>query len=130
MSGTKIDYAAYKEWLSGASLPIPAAPEPQSEFAKQVHSSVPDNSAIAHPVPDASDPSPQTSSPGGGTPDAPYPTSFAHIVELITTGQLIPGIREIPNTLNSALPSEAVKPKRPKPWEKRRAEEGNAGLPT
>lgn len=49
--------------------------------------------------------------------EASYPTSFAHIVELITTGQPIPGIREIPNVLNAAPPSEATRPKRRKPWE-------------
>lgn len=49
--------------------------------------------------------------------EAPYPTTFAHIVELITTGQPIPGIRDIPNVLNTAPPSEATKAKRRKPWE-------------
>lgn len=55
--------------------------------------------------------------PAPGKVEAPYPTSFARIIELITAGQPIPGIREIPNVLNTAPPSEATKPKRRKPWE-------------
>ncbi|KAF2280381.1 uncharacterized protein EI97DRAFT_439408 [Westerdykella ornata] len=51
-------------------------------------------------------------------PPVPYPSSFAHIVELITTGQPIPGIREIPNTVLTGQGSAPAKPKRRKPWEK------------
>jgi len=59
---------------------------------------------------------PNVPTPAG--PDkAPYPTSFAHIVELITTGQPIPGIREIPNKISEEKPSESVQSKRKKPWE-------------
>lgn len=58
-----------------------------------------------------------SATPASEKAEASYPTSFAHIVELITTGQPIPGIREIPNVLNAAPPSEATRPKRRKPWE-------------
>lgn len=51
-------------------------------------------------------------------PPAPYPTSFAHIVELVTTGQPIPGIKDIPNTILTGQGTDAVKAKRRKPWEK------------
>jgi Family of unknown function (DUF5572) len=52
-------------------------------------------------------------------PDAtPYPTSFAHIVELITTGQPIPGIKEIPDTVLEGEKSESTAARRKKPWEK------------
>lgn len=51
-------------------------------------------------------------------PPAPYPTSFAHIVELVTTGQPIPGIKEIPNTILEGQGSQATQTKRKKPWEK------------
>ncbi|KAF2865606.1 hypothetical protein BDV95DRAFT_612484 [Massariosphaeria phaeospora] len=50
-------------------------------------------------------------------PPAPYPTSFAHIVELVTTGQPIPGIKEIPTTVLTGQGSEAAKSRRRKPWE-------------
>lgn len=55
-------------------------------------------------------PPPYTSPP-------PYPQSFSHLVELITTGQTIPGIKEVPNTLLTGQGSNAVESKRRKPWE-------------
>jgi hypothetical protein len=51
-------------------------------------------------------------------PPVPYPSSFAHIVELVTTGQPIPGIREIPDTVLTGQGTQPAKPKRRKPWEK------------
>jgi len=47
----------------------------------------------------------------------PYPISFAEIVELITSGKPVPGIREISNTLNTAPPSQSTTQRRKKPWE-------------
>ncbi|KAJ4313294.1 hypothetical protein N0V94_007020 [Neodidymelliopsis sp. IMI 364377] len=47
-----------------------------------------------------------------------YPTSFAHIVELITSGQPIPGIKEIPDTVLTGQGTQPEKPRRRKPWEK------------
>lgn len=47
---------------------------------------------------------------------APYPPTFAQIVEMITSNQPIPGIMEIPNTLSTEI-SESKLPKRRKPWE-------------
>jgi hypothetical protein len=69
---------------------------------------------------------PPSSEPGGimppptttSEPPAPYPTSFAHIVELITSGKPVPGIKEIPPTVLEGQGTEASKPKRKKPWEK------------
>ncbi|KAI4161663.1 MAG: hypothetical protein LQ342_004671 [Letrouitia transgressa] len=49
---------------------------------------------------------------------APYPTSFSQIVELITKGEPIPGIKEIPNTLLTGQESVPTVAKRTKPWEK------------
>ncbi|KAL4927820.1 DUF5572 domain-containing protein [Aspergillus undulatus] len=51
-------------------------------------------------------------------PEPTYPTSFAHIVELITTGQPVPGIQEIPDTLLTGQGAESAKPRRLKPWER------------
>ncbi|KAF3941251.1 hypothetical protein ABW19_dt0209067 [Dactylella cylindrospora] len=63
---------------------------------------------------------------GSGKEDdkTPYPTSFAQIVELITSGKPIPGIREIPNTLNEAPPTESTAPQRRKPWEVAASQQG------
>ena len=51
-------------------------------------------------------------------PPAPYPTSFSQMVELITTGQPIPGIKEIPDTVLEGRASQATPVRRKKPWEK------------
>ncbi|KAF2711094.1 hypothetical protein K504DRAFT_375540 [Pleomassaria siparia CBS 279.74] len=73
---------------------------------------------------------PATEEPAGGIlpstsnanePPAPYPTSFAHIVELVTTGQPIPGIKEIPSTVLVGQGTQPVQIKRKKPWEKEEA---------
>jgi hypothetical protein len=69
---------------------------------------------------------PPSTEPGGlmpppttaSEPPAPYPTSFAHIVELITSGKPVPGIKEIPPTVLEGQGTEPSKPKRKKPWEK------------
>jgi hypothetical protein len=47
----------------------------------------------------------------------PYPMSFNKIVDLITTGQPIPGIMEIPDTVLEGQESQSSGPKRKKPWE-------------
>ncbi|KAJ1706923.1 hypothetical protein NYO67_10907 [Aspergillus flavus] len=47
-----------------------------------------------------------------------YPSSFAHIVELITTGQPVPGIQQIPDTILTGHDTPSTKPRRRKPWEK------------
>lgn len=47
-----------------------------------------------------------------------YPSSFAHIVELITTGQPVPGIQQIPDTILTGHDTPSTKQRRRKPWEK------------
>ncbi|KAL9097798.1 MAG: hypothetical protein Q9165_000124 [Trypethelium subeluteriae] len=49
---------------------------------------------------------------------APYPASFAQVVELISSGQPIPGIKEIPDTVLAGQGTESSTAKRKKPWEK------------
>ncbi|KAH0565627.1 hypothetical protein GP486_000985 [Trichoglossum hirsutum] len=51
-------------------------------------------------------------------PSAPYPNSFARIVDLITRGEPIPGIKHIPDTVLFGKESESRTAKRLKPWEK------------
>lgn len=67
---------------------------------------------------EASSSEPAPSANSGSAEDAPYPTSFAQIVELISTGQPIPGIKEIPNTILEGQSSQSTTSKRKKPWEK------------
>lgn len=58
--------------------------------------------------------------PGSSTREdaVPYPTTFAHIVNLITTGEPIPGIKEVPDTVLEGRESRSIAAKRKKPWEK------------
>lgn len=51
-------------------------------------------------------------------PPAPYPTSFEQIVELISTGKPIPGIKEVPDTVLDGQASQTSVARRKKPWEK------------
>ncbi|KAF1811020.1 hypothetical protein P152DRAFT_508324 [Eremomyces bilateralis CBS 781.70] len=55
------------------------------------------------------------STPAG---DAPYPTSFSDIVELITSGKPIPGIKDIPDTILEGQGTQPSANRRKKPWEK------------
>ncbi|KGO71143.1 hypothetical protein PITC_080590 [Penicillium italicum] len=94
-----IDFVAFKAWLAARTT------QPQEL----------DNSDLK--VSEASDPS--TSGSESSTNHEPaYPSSFAHIVELITTGQPIPGIQDIPDTVLSGHNISSEKPRRRKPWEK------------
>ncbi|KAF2755199.1 hypothetical protein EJ05DRAFT_488727 [Pseudovirgaria hyperparasitica] len=99
-----VDFDAYKRYRESANLPIP-----NGVFVSQADS-VPCNSST---------PTPNMEGANGSTqPDAPYPTSFAEIVELITSGKPIPGIKDIPPTVLEGQGTQAVKPRRKKPWEK------------
>ena len=51
-------------------------------------------------------------------PPGPYPISFSHIVDLITTGQPVPGVKEIPDTVLAGQETHTVAAKRKKPWER------------
>jgi len=46
-----------------------------------------------------------------------YPSSFARIVELITTGQPVPGIQQIPDTVLEGHETPSAVAGRRKPWE-------------
>lgn len=62
-------------------------------------------------------------------PPAPYPTSFAHIVDLITSGKPVPGIKDIPSTILTGQGTEPVKQRRKKPWEKDEPGEADSVAP-
>ncbi|PGH29367.1 hypothetical protein GX50_07891 [[Emmonsia] crescens] len=46
-----------------------------------------------------------------------YPTPFAHIIDLITNNQPIPGIQDIPDTVLTGKDKPSVAARRRKPWE-------------
>lgn len=50
--------------------------------------------------------------------EVPQPASFADIVALIQSGQPIPGIRDIPDTVLTGQGSESTQAPRRKPWER------------
>jgi len=50
--------------------------------------------------------------------EAPPPASFAEIVALIQSGEPIPGIRDIPDTVLTGRGSESTRAPRRKPWER------------
>ncbi|KAF2243424.1 hypothetical protein BU26DRAFT_523736 [Trematosphaeria pertusa] len=99
-----IDFDAYKAYRNARGRPPPV---PNSVPASSAPAST-DTAGGILPVP--------PSNPN--EPPAPYPTSFAHIVELVTTGQPIPGIKEIPNTVLTGQSSQPTQSRRKKPWEK------------
>ncbi|KAJ6004841.1 hypothetical protein N7540_012640 [Penicillium herquei] len=90
-----IDFAAYKSWLVELSTSEPADSSSRVNESNAAPA-VPQSSTGSEPV---------------------YPTSFAHIVELITTGQPIPGIEQIPDTVLTGHEITSEKPRRRKPWE-------------
>ena len=55
---------------------------------------------------------------GKGDAAAPYPVTFDEIVELISSGKPVPGIKEIPDTVLEGQESTKITSKRQKPWEK------------
>ncbi|KAI9673319.1 MAG: hypothetical protein M1829_004085 [Trizodia sp. TS-e1964] len=55
----------------------------------------------------------------GETGSAPYPATFAQIVDLITANKPIPGIKHIPNTILEGKESVSRAAPRKKPWEVR-----------
>ncbi|KAI8393534.1 uncharacterized protein BYT42DRAFT_609322 [Radiomyces spectabilis] len=52
--------------------------------------------------------------------ERPPRLTFQEIVQMIETGQEIPGIKQIPDTLNEGTPSTPKLKARPKPWETKR----------
>jgi len=115
---TNIDFDSYKAYRNARGRPPPTPPISNGTQAP-LDIAPPASSAEASGgvMPGAAD---------SNDPPAPYPTSFAHIVELITTGQPILGIKEIPSTILTGQGTEPVKARRKKPWEKDEAEGASA----
>ncbi|RWQ91787.1 hypothetical protein C8Q69DRAFT_393996, partial [Paecilomyces variotii] len=86
-----LDFSVYRNWLRSTSASASASAQSPNEAQEQ----------------------------GSKSQDEPaYPSSFAHIVELITTGQPVPGIQEIPDTVLTGQEAPSTREKRRKPWEK------------
>lgn len=132
---TSVDFDAYKAYRATAPSPssvpttvtngltpasLPATPSPGQTPPLGSIATFP-GAATSAPLASAPTSAPaESSAPPAGQEqqEAPYPTSFAHIVELITTGQPIPGIKDIPDTVLEGQGSAPTASKRKKPWEK------------
>ncbi|KAB8265464.1 hypothetical protein BDV32DRAFT_116589 [Aspergillus pseudonomiae] len=100
-----VNFAAYKAWLHAENL---SGNQNTGATPQQLNAPVADTHI-------SMDHSKQTSIP---VQEPTYPSSFAHIVELITTGQPVPGIQQIPDTILTGHDTPSTKPRRRKPWEK------------
>ncbi|KAL1867189.1 hypothetical protein Plec18167_008730 [Paecilomyces lecythidis] len=113
-----LDFSAYRNWLRSPSALAQSSNRTQEQGSK---------SQDEFPLKTETVSSSQTgieSKPDGTTSSEPaYPSSFAHIVELITTGQPVPGIQEIPDTVLTGQEAPSTREKRRKPWEKPSVEE-------
>ncbi|BCS27506.1 DUF5572 domain-containing protein [Aspergillus puulaauensis] len=98
-----VNIATFKSWLDARPTPSNSLEESQ------------ENDSFTVSEVSSSEHIDQVSKPTSQEPT--YPTSFTHIVELITTGQPIPGIQEIPDTLLTGQGAPSAKPRRLKPWE-------------
>ena len=100
-----VDYDAYERWHSQHSA----------------HATVNGDSNLSH-VSETSGPLdsdvPTTIVADQSEASAPYPMSFNHVVDLITKGESIPGIKEIPDTVLEGQASQSTTGRRQKPWEK------------
>lgn len=90
-----LNFTAYKSWAAGLETPQSAAA-----------------------VPPSSEQEDRPTAPALPAQEPTYPSSFSHIVELITNGQPIPGIQQIPDTVLEGHDTPSSKPRRQKPWEK------------
>ena len=99
-----LDFAAYRTWLASNAVAVQS-----SENTSQTQQ---DSSN------QTSEPSPPDPIALSGPQEPTYPSSFAHIVELITTGQPVPGIQQIPDTILTGHDTSSAKPRRLKPWER------------
>lgn len=110
-SNTSIDYNAYQIWRARLS--------PSLANGMSITASASDSSEMNNNPPGSS----LTSRDGTGNsrskvePPAPYPISFSQIVELITSGEPIPDIKEVPAIVLDGQISQPTTAKRRKPWE-------------
>ena len=106
-----VDFSAYKRWrLQPSCSTIDTLPN---------RNAINGSSSLAHDPNDA-----VTTTVSPANPPAPYPPTFSQIVDLITTGQPIPGIKDIPDTVLAGQETQPTTAKRKKPWEKAEVDVG------
>ncbi|KAK9447186.1 uncharacterized protein V1518DRAFT_99858 [Limtongia smithiae] len=130
-------YADYATWLQQRHTSDAAGPEESIVAASEKsRSSTPQRTGTTSPPTTSGSPSlvptPASATDIASPPapsNTPYPSSFAHIIELITSGKEIPGIKRIPNiTLGDAAASQSERAVRSKPWERGIGRGGGGGV--
>lgn len=105
-----IDFDAYKAYRSARNRPPLTPPATNGAPPLLQDSLLPaSNETVGGLMPAPANPA---------EPPAPYPTSFAQIVELITSGKPVPGIKEVPPTVLTGQGTQPAQTRRKKPWEK------------
>ncbi|KAK6534318.1 hypothetical protein TWF281_005644 [Arthrobotrys megalospora] len=112
-----VSFPLYSAWLDREEHSAPRCRSPSCEIGPPIDPTPVEAFGESNPSIPSDTPTDTTAGAAAGDDKTPYPTSFAHIVELITSGKPIPGIREIPNTLNAAPPTQSSVQQRRKPWE-------------
>jgi len=127
-----LNFATYKSWLKslGGTPPIPVgntssgssstaiATASEAVSSLSSSSSMPTgNTSCNVNVPLERGPGPADSDSVQSEPT--YPSSFARIVELITTGKPVPGIQQIPDTVLEGHQTPSTVAGRRKPWEEK-----------
>lgn len=107
-----LDFPAYRNWLRSTPASSGLSNEAQGLNGKLQNE--PSEKVQTTSSQQGVESKPQTTTSAEPT----YPSSFAHIVELITTGQPVPGIQEIPDTVLTGQEAPSTLEKRRKPWEK------------
>lgn len=97
-------------WKRNNGAKITLLPEEAPEAAAKV--SVPETAPATAPAA-----APTQSTTGTAALETPYSSNYQQLVELIVSGQPIPGIKQIPDTVLLDKKSESQAKARPKPWE-------------
>ena len=113
---TPIDFNAYLNWRSSQVSSAQSDIDAGSNGILTAHNlpqpAVPLDSSSVHGDHESNAPS-----TGNSESSAPYPKSFSDIIELITNGGDIPGVKQIPETVLEGQASNPTTAKRRKPWE-------------
>ncbi|EPE36230.1 hypothetical protein GLAREA_05568 [Glarea lozoyensis ATCC 20868] len=92
---------------------------PEAPFVSPSEVSLPPRSAADQPEHKENQPTSIPSLNPTAPDAAPYPQTFADIVAMITSGEEIPGIRDIPDVVYPiSMAAKPTAPRRRKPWEK------------
>lgn len=111
-NNTRIDFNHYLAWHRSQYPPHALSASASEPSETVVKANVERRASVAQQ---------HSNVPNPVEPPVPYPTSFEQIVELISTGQPVPGIKDVPDTVLEGQASRTSAARREKPWEKNHA---------